>query len=96
MKLNTISTLTCASVLLIATHTLAAQTPDIAEAEKIVEEYKELRADCAKTEGDARKFCFAKLNDANEEYVEAKQYLREYSPEHMEEKDKAAHHVTFL
>lgn len=75
---------------------MADQTRSVAEAKKIIKSYKDLRASCAKISGEQRMDCFAQLNDANEEYVAAKQYIRQTSPEATDENDTAAHRVTFL
>lgn len=96
MKIMHVTAIAAMTLLTFSGVASAAEKTNVVEAEKIIEEYKELRADCAKTEGDARKFCFAKLNDANKRYVAAKQYLRQSNSEAEEGKDLAAHQVTFL
>lgn len=97
MKISTIITTSITAVAIVfSSSTFAKDTKSVVEAKKIIQSYKDLRATCSKTEGDDRITCFSKLNDANEEYVAAKQYIRQTTQEATDENDTAAHRVTFL
>ncbi len=50
-------------------------TLDKYSAQHVVEEYKTLRSECAKTSGDERKQCFAKLSATTNNYKQAKRFL---------------------
>lgn len=52
-----------------------ANNLNINTAKQIVEDYKELRKTCAGAAGDAKKACFHQLNQANDDYKEAKRLL---------------------
>ena len=47
---------------------------------EIIDNYRELRASCAKTQGVARRNCYARLNDATEAYKQAKERMTRTDP----------------
>lgn len=50
----------------------------VVEAQKRVEDYRALRRACAITKGDQRRVCSARLSEATDEYVKAKNMLKMY------------------
>lgn len=69
-----------------------ANDKSMQSAKKIVEQYKELRKSCVQAEGDERRSCVAALNDASEEYTEARRALKEAE----RNKTDNVHFVSFL
>lgn len=56
-------------------HAQANNTWTTASANDVVQEYKVIRSACAKSQGDQRRRCFAKLSKLTENYKGAKQFL---------------------
>lgn len=46
----------------------------------IIDDYRVLRASCAKSQGAARRDCYARLNDATQAYKQAKERMVQTDP----------------
>jgi hypothetical protein len=47
---------------------------------EIIENYRSLRASCAKMQGQSRRHCYSRLNDATEDYQQAKERMVQTDP----------------
>lgn len=47
---------------------------------EIIDNYRSLRASCAKMQGQARRSCYSRLNDATEDYQQAKERMSQSHP----------------
>lgn len=72
----------------------AASLEEVAEAQAVVDSYKELRKYCSIARGDERKACFRELNEANDGYQEAKTLLD--SKQHKERNVSQLHLVSYV
>ncbi|BFM16123.1 hypothetical protein R50073_23060 [Maricurvus nonylphenolicus] len=57
---------------------LANQTP--LTSKEIIDNYRDLRASCAKAQGVTRRNCYARLNEATKAYKQAKERMTQTDP----------------
>jgi len=62
---------------------LALEFSELDRLQGVVEEYRELRRQCAKSDPHMRVGCFRQLNEKNGEYKDAKRAIAEQKPSNL-------------